>query len=108
MFELILRHLTWSTSSWEFWNLEETNVRALESLAKEKNLSTVCDVVEISSKALKATNVRDPEFLAKEKYLITVCDVVEISSKALKETIVRVRGVPEAEYLNQKGTDNGF
>ncbi len=64
-------------------------MRDPESLAKEKYLSTVCDVVEISSKHWE-TNMRDPESLAKEKYLSTVCDVVEISSKALKETIVSV------------------
>ncbi len=62
MFELILRLLTWCT---------------------------LCNVVEISSKALKETNVRYPESLAKEGYLSTVCDVVEISFKASKETIVR-------------------
>ncbi len=50
----------------------------------------MCDVVEISSKALKETNVRYPESLAKEKHLSTVCDVVEISSKTLKETTTRV------------------
>ncbi len=44
----------------------------------------MCDVVEISSKALKETNVRDPESIAKEKYLSTVCDFVEISSKHLR------------------------
>ncbi len=33
-------------------------MRPPESLAKEKYLSTVCDVVEISSKALKETIVR--------------------------------------------------
>ncbi len=38
--------------------LKETNVRDPESLAKEKNLSTVCDVVEISFKALNETSVR--------------------------------------------------
>ncbi len=38
-------------------------MRPPESLAKEKNLSTVCDVVEISSKSLKETNVRPPESL---------------------------------------------
>lgn len=69
----------------------------IQSLAKEKYLSTLCDVVEIHSKALKETNVRDPESLAKEKYLSTVCDVVEISSNALKKTIVRV-----LEFLSQE------
>lgn len=73
-----------------FETLEETNVRPPESPAKEKYLSTVCDVVEIYSKALKETNVRDPVSVANEKYLRTVCDVVEIYSKAPKETIVRV------------------
>ncbi len=42
-------------------------MRDPESLAKKKNLSTVCNVVEIFSKALKETNVRDPASLAKEK-----------------------------------------
>ncbi len=65
-------------------------MRDLKSLALDKNLSTVCDVVEISSKTLKETKVRPPESLAKEKNLSTVCDVAEISLKALKETIVRV------------------
>ncbi len=50
----------------------------------------MCDVIEISSKALKETNVRDPESLAKKNNLSTVCKVVEISFKALKGTIVRV------------------
>ncbi len=59
--------------------LKETNVRDPESLAKEKNLSTVCDVVEISSKTLKETRI----FRLGEN-LSTVCDVVEISFKALK------------------------
>ncbi len=36
---------------------EKTTVRLLQSLAYEKNLSTVCDVVKISSKALKETNL---------------------------------------------------
>ncbi len=35
-------------------------MRDPESLAKYKNLRTVCDVVEISSKTLKETNVRPP------------------------------------------------
>ena len=64
-------------------------MRPPDYLAKESNLSTVCDVVEIYSKALKETNVRDPESLAKEKYLSTVCDLVAFSFKALKETTVR-------------------
>ncbi len=38
-------------------------MRALESLVWEKNLSTVCDVVEISFKALNETIVR--EFLSR-------------------------------------------
>ncbi len=54
-----------------------------ESLAKEKYLSTLCDVVEISNLNLRA-DVRDPESLAKEKNLSTLCDVAEISFKALK------------------------
>ncbi len=33
------------------------------SLAKEKNLSTVCDVVEILFETLEETNMRPPEFL---------------------------------------------
>ncbi len=41
-----------------FETLEETNERPPESLGKEKNLSTVWDVVEIYSKALKETIVR--------------------------------------------------
>ncbi len=36
-------------------------MRPPDYLAKEKYLSTVCDVVEISSKALKEINVRDPD-----------------------------------------------
>ncbi len=59
-------------------------MRDPESLAEEKLLSTACNDVEISSKALKETNVRDPESIAKEKYLSTVCDFVEISSKHLR------------------------
>ncbi len=57
-------------------------MRPPESLAKEKYLSTVCDFLEISSKALNQTNVRDPMSVAKEKNLSTVCDVVEIFFKA--------------------------
>jgi len=41
-------------------------VRAPESLVEEKSLSTVCDVVEISSKTLKETIVRVLEFLSQE------------------------------------------
>ncbi len=67
--------------------LDEMNMRPPESLAKEKNVSKVCDVVEIYSKAFKETNVRDPESVAKEKCLSTVCDVVEISSKLLRRQI---------------------
>jgi len=51
------------------------------SLAKEKNLSTMCDVIEISSESLEETNVSDPVSLAKEKNISTVCDVVEIYFK---------------------------
>ncbi len=72
-------------------------MRPPESLAKEKYLSIVCDVVEIYSKTLKVTNVRPPESLAKEKNLSTVCDVVEIYSKTLKVTNVRV-----LEFLSQE------
>ncbi len=39
----------------------------LKQTRGKKNLSRVCDVVEISSKALKETNVRDPESLAKKQ-----------------------------------------
>ncbi len=72
-------------------------MRDPESLAKEKYLSTVCDVVEMSSKTWKETNMRPPESLAMQKYLSTVCDVAEISCKALKKTIVRV-----LEFLSQE------
>ncbi len=58
-------------------------MRDPESLAKEKNLSTVCDFVEISSKHL-GRHVRDPASLAKEKNLSTVCKVVEIFPKLLR------------------------
>ena len=44
-------------------------MRPPDYLAKEKNLSTVCDVVEISSKTLKETNVRVLEFLSQETSL---------------------------------------
>ncbi len=44
-------------------------MRPPESLAKEKYLSTVCDVVEIYSKALKETIVRVLEFLSQETSL---------------------------------------
>ncbi len=40
-------------------------MRDPESLVKEKNLTTVCDVVEISSNALKETNMRDPVSVTK-------------------------------------------
>jgi len=42
---------------WYFWSLF-WNVRAPVSLAVEKNLITVCDVVEILSETLEETNVR--------------------------------------------------
>ncbi len=71
-------------------------MRDPESLAKEKNLSTVCNVVEILFESLEETNMRPPESLAKEKNLSTVY-VVEISSKTLQETIVRV-----LEFLSQE------
>ncbi len=38
-------------------------MRQPQSLAKQKYLSTVCDVVEIYSKALKETYMRPPESL---------------------------------------------
>ncbi len=44
-------------------------MRDLEYFSKEKNLSTVCDVVEISSKALNETVVRVFEFLSQETSL---------------------------------------
>ncbi len=44
-------------------------MRDPESLGKEKNLSTVCGVAEISSKALKETIVRLLEFLSQETSL---------------------------------------
>ncbi len=44
-------------------------MRDPESLAKGKNLSTVCDVVAISFKALKETIVRVLEFLSQETSL---------------------------------------
>ncbi len=44
-------------------------MRDLEYLAKEKNLSTVCDVVVISSKALNETIVRVLESLSQETSL---------------------------------------
>ncbi len=44
-------------------------MRDLEYLAKEKNLSTVCDVFEISSKALNETIVRVLESLSQETSL---------------------------------------
>ncbi len=62
-----------------------TNVRDPASLAKEKYLSTVCDVVEIFSKDLKETTLRDLVFLAKENNLSTVYDDDEI----LEETNMR-------------------
>ncbi len=55
-------------------------MRPPESLTKEKNLGTVCDVVEISSKALKETNVRDPVSVAKEKNLSTAQCVMLLRS----------------------------
>ncbi len=42
-------------------------MRPPDSLAKEKYLSTVCDVVEICSKASNQTNLRDQVSVAKEK-----------------------------------------
>ncbi len=72
-------------------------MRNPESLAKEKDLSTVCDVAEISSKILKETNMRPPVFRLGELSKHIVCDVVEISFKSLKETIVRV-----LEFLSQQ------
>ncbi len=44
-------------------------MRDLEYLAKEKNLSRVCDVVGISSKALNEAVVRVFEFLSQETSL---------------------------------------
>ncbi len=38
-------------------------MRHPESLAKEKNLSTVCDVVEILFETLEETNMRPPASL---------------------------------------------
>ncbi len=52
-----------------FKALKETNVRDPESLAKKKNLSIVCDVVKIFSKALKKTIMRVLEFLSQETSL---------------------------------------
>lgn len=52
-FEFILRHLTWCTlcEVVEITSkLQSRYVRAPQSLAKEEDLSTVCDMVEISSK----------------------------------------------------------
>ncbi len=40
-------------------------MRDPEPLAKEKNLTTVCDVVEI----LEEANMRPPESLAKDTYI---------------------------------------
>ncbi len=59
-------------------------------------MSTLYDVDEISSKALKETNMRPPES-AKKKNFSTVCDEYEISFKTLKETHVR-----ELEFLSQE------
>ncbi len=44
-------------------------MRPPESLAMQKYLSTVCDVAEISCKALKKTIVRVLEFLSQETSL---------------------------------------
>ncbi len=44
-------------------------MRPPDYLAKEKNLSTVCDVLEIYFKALKETIVKVLEFLSQEKSL---------------------------------------
>ncbi len=41
-------------------------MRDPESLVQEKNLSTMCDVVEIFSKALKETNAIDSESLRRK------------------------------------------
>ncbi len=44
-------------------------MRPPDYLAKEKNLSTVCDVLEIYFKALKETIVKVLEFISQEKSL---------------------------------------
>ncbi len=67
-------------------------MRDLESLAKENNLRTVCDVVELFSKALKETNVRDPVSLPKKKNLSTdfYVDSVLLHNDITVETITYI------------------
>ena len=60
-------------------------MRAPEYLAKEKNLSTVCDVAKILFETLEGTNIRPLQSLVQEKNLSTACDV-EIFSNLQRQT----------------------